>query len=168
MAGGLGKVEHAPLLPPGRHVLPLGRLHALCVAPFSGSATRAGLFAALEQLSQRLQRADIRCEIWLDGSFITQKVNPADVDLSVRVDLDVVEQLSVEQDLLLQDVAAGTIPSLDSYVFVAYPVGHPRRSTPEDRWPYWAEWWGVDRAGWLKGTAVLRLGDSDVGLRLAA
>jgi hypothetical protein len=37
-----------------------------------------------------------------------------------------------------------------------------------DKTAYWGETWGKDWADALKGYAVVRLGDTDVGLRLSA
>ena len=146
----------------------LPALRGLCVEPFGTSSIRTDLFALLEQMVSELGAAAILCDLWLDGSYLTEKRDPDDIDLSLKLDADVADRLSTAQGDLLERIAQGGYePRLNSYVLI-HPVGHTRRGTELDRWPYWAEWWGVDRGGWCKGVAVLRVGGSDVGPRLAA
>lgn len=143
-------------------------LQSLCVGRFGGSAPRADLFAALGQMVSELNSAEVLCDLWLDGSYLTEKLDPDDIDLSLKLDADVAYGLNSAQQDLVGRIAQGDYdPRIDSYVLVSYPIGHSRRGTDLDRWPYWAEWWGIARGGWCKGVAVLRLGESDVGTRLA-
>lgn len=124
---------------------------------------RADLFALLCQMVSELGAAGISCDLWLDGSYLTEKLDPDDIDLSLKVDADVVSTLDAHQWDLLQRIAQGEFdPRLDSYIVISYPIGHTRRGTDLDRWPYWAEWWGVARGGWCKGVAVLHIGEGGV------
>lgn len=57
---------------------------------------------------------------------------------------------------------------LDGFVCVVYPREHERFGTELDQNVEWAEQWGVCRQNWLKGIAVLKIGENDVGLRITA
>jgi hypothetical protein len=85
---GANKPEFAPLLAPGRHTFTLPQLRDLCVEPFVGSPTREVLFRALSELFAALTAHEIPCDIWVDGSFLSEKHDPDDIDLTVKDDFD--------------------------------------------------------------------------------
>jgi hypothetical protein len=161
--------EFAPLLAPGRHVFCIPKLRTLCVEEVPFSPTRQVLFAALESWIEAILATGFTADLWVDGSFLTAKVDPNDIDVVTKIDYDVSMSLSHSARQLFQLIGSGQFHQrLDSYVFVSYPVGHPRRRTATDQWDYWSRQWGVGRDEWCKGIAVLRLGETDVGLRLFA
>jgi hypothetical protein len=84
MAGAL-KPEFPPLLAPGRHAMARDELRVLCVTNplFSISKRRPDVMASLENLLNALSTESIRSEVWVDGSFLTQKIEPEDVDLVI-------------------------------------------------------------------------------------
>jgi hypothetical protein len=77
------KPEFPPLLPQGFHSLTSEEVMELCVTAFPGSIDREGIMAGLQSILDRIKELDMVCEVWLDGSFITQKVEPDDVDFIV-------------------------------------------------------------------------------------
>ena len=76
--------EYPPLLPIGRHELTLRRIRELCVDRFPGSTARAGLMEILEGIVARLKAARVRGELWIGGSFVTEKPEPGDIDVVLR------------------------------------------------------------------------------------
>ena len=143
MAAG-NKPEFAPLLPPGRHLLSLRDIKKICVEPLVGSPTRERLLDSLERLVNASIVHKISCELWIDGSFLTEKHDPADIDLSVKIDADVLQALDRDAVNLLRSIANGGFePDLDSYIVTSYPIGDPRRGTNLDLRSYWAQWWRV-------------------------
>lgn len=70
------------------------------------------------------------------------------------------------QDWMLEKLngAKSYSPFLDTYISVRFEKDDPRSRS--DRTDYWANLWGKGWDNWLTGYAVVRLGDSDVGLRL--
>ena len=48
----------------------------------------------LEKIVKRLAQEGIVGEIWVDGSFVTDKINPLDVDILVMVDGDFFDKAS--------------------------------------------------------------------------
>jgi hypothetical protein len=56
-------------------------LRKLCVNAFPLSSRRDRLMRSVEALCTTVSTALIVSEIWIDGSFLTQKMDPDDVDL---------------------------------------------------------------------------------------
>ncbi|MBJ6124778.1 DUF6932 family protein [Microvirga splendida] len=162
------KYDRSPLLAPGRHYLTLEQLYGLCVARFPGNRDREHKFHKVEEMVQQFLIAEIPCEMWIDGSFLTEKPDPGDVDIVVKIGFDVSEALTSEQRQLV-DAANDIvyIEGIDSFVFVAYPRDHEFFGSEIDDRETWAEQFGLEHSEvWLKGLAVLRLRETNVGLRI--
>lgn len=160
------KFDHPPLLPPGRHPMSLDDLRELTVTPFPETSSRHAIFAAFEALLGDLCRGGIRCEILCNGSFVTEAADPRDIDVVVRIDHDFVELMTDDQgmffDALNDDLEERLV---DTFAEVAYPIGHPEFGAEEGI--SWEAHYGLEHGQkWLKGVAVLKLGETDVGLRL--
>jgi hypothetical protein len=83
---GAGKQEFPPLLPAGFHRMDMPGLRRLAVVRFPDSFTRPAIMTHLEQIIDRINASGIRGEIWVDGSFLTEKLNPEDVDVLLAID----------------------------------------------------------------------------------
>lgn len=152
------KVDFPPLLGPGRHKLSLNELRSLCVRP--GCDTRRfDVYAALYGLLKRLERLGVVCEAWVDGSFVTAKGVPEDVDVSIMVENDVYTGLSSEAKEFLQELSSLEDKYeryVDPYVCIIHPKGTVERSIdpPED----YAQLWGKEHnERHLKGFVVLEV-----------
>lgn len=155
MAGGI-KVDFPPLLAVGFHVMRLAELRALCVDRFPLSKNRGGLMTAVEAVCTSLSTALIPAEVWVDGSFLTEKIDPADVDLAVRVHAGALPNPGPEQLGILDRVTQKKFANCDSYVFAEYPVGHAQHAVGDMMHAYWQRQWGFTRADKFKGIAVVR------------
>lgn len=78
MAGG-AKAEFPPLLPAGFHDMDLHRLRALCVDAFPLSRRREPLMELVGEICSELTSVSLYTEVWVDGSFLTAKIEPDDV-----------------------------------------------------------------------------------------
>ena len=76
----MAKPDFPALLAPGLHTLTLPQLHALAVAPFPQDTRRQDLFDKLTTWAGAVHSAGARGKLWLDGSFLTQKPQPNDID----------------------------------------------------------------------------------------
>jgi hypothetical protein len=162
------KFDHPPLLAPGRHAMTLQQIEALCVAQFSGTsrAHRERLFYALEEVVQRLLRANIRCDVFVDGSFLTEKPEPEDVDIIVATESCVFDALDEAQHQVVEALNTEPNALVDSISITTYPREHPHRGYGLDG-ESWIEGYGIEHAQvYLKGYAVLRLWETDVGNRI--
>jgi hypothetical protein len=140
----------------------------LCVDDFASSSHRKKLFLQLEEFVQRFLREDIPCEVWVDGSYMTKKPEPEDIDVAVKIDCDVADRLNASQRLLVDQAnMEDYISHIDSYVFTAFDREHPLFGSDADEQDSWALQWSREHSQvWLKGFAVLRLGETYVGLRV--
>ena len=167
MAAG-GKPEAAPLLPPGRHLMTLTELQLLCLDRFGRPSTRDQIFSALELLIADLTTWGVRCELWIDGSFLTEKHDPDDADLTVIIEQEAYDilDISLQTDILIMLTQRNYHQLLHTFVVVTRRRGDPDFDVVQRFATDWAQWWQVARDGWVKGLAVIRLGETDVGIRL--
>lgn len=164
------KFDHPPLLAPGRHRMTLADIEALCVAPFDGAARscRERLFYGLEQVIQALLNAKIPCDIFSDGSFFTEKPEPGDVDVIISIESSVFDALNEDQLQVVEAMNNGYVAEVDSIAITSYPHGHPHRGFALDC-ENLIEGYGLEHAQvWLKGFAVIRLWETDVGNRICS
>lgn len=122
------KPEFPPLLPQGFHRYQLDDLKSLVVDPFEHSSSREPLWASFVQLLEDLKAADIKCVVWVDGSFVTQKIDPDDVDLVVEIEYDTMNTLNPSQRALvvnLRNQAFRQNPrKLHTFVIFSAPIVH--------------------------------------------
>jgi hypothetical protein len=79
------KEEHPPLLPAGFHALDQQARQRICVDRFSDSVTRRRILQSLEGVITEINRQSIQGRIWIDGSFLTEKLNPDDADIALVI-----------------------------------------------------------------------------------
>ena len=139
------------LLPPGLHDRTLDEIHALCVQAFPVSRTRPGIFAGLADFYTALARFGVSVELWVDGSFVTDKENPNDVDIVAQVGQKSFASLSPERqealfNLFWQRETARARWRVDAYIFT--------RGDREQE-SFWLDLFGHSRSGEAKG--IIRL-----------
>lgn len=79
------KQEYPPLLEQGLHEKSLDEIERICVTDFPSSNSRRQIMAGFRAIYERLVQLDVSGEIWIDGSFLTSKDEPEDVDFVVIV-----------------------------------------------------------------------------------
>ncbi|EAW1232671.1 hypothetical protein DUC38_22435 [Salmonella enterica subsp. enterica serovar Saintpaul] len=150
-----------PLLPPGFHDFDDDKIKSLCVEAFPNSVRRSMLYCNYIQLIEQFRAINQQCrcfsEVWIDGSFTTQKPEPDDVDILVVVDFLALNNLP---DALKPTVS--TLLNRD-YVKLNYKIdvlllaeNHPDFDYDERR-SYWRGWFGFDRKENPKGLARVML-----------
>jgi hypothetical protein len=137
-----------PLLGAGLHKMKIDELDNHFLSNFSGSATRQDLLKGLSKFIDRLKKFGLDFEVWLDGSFVTEKLDPNDIDLVVFVPqsvsaLDVAKQQELHT-LLVDRASAKKKFGCDVFMAVKGDANH--RS-------YWRGWYGFDRDEKPKGIA---------------
>ena len=111
-----------------------------CVTSFAGSIRRPLLLQNLKIWLAAVRKIGIKGEIWLDGSFLTKRPEPDDLDFAVAIDLANTNiQPADEQaaDFLLDRVQMKQMYGLEIYYFI-------KGSTP-DQGQYWLKWFGTCR-----------------------
>ncbi len=99
-------------------------------------------------------------EVWIDGSFVTDKLNPDDSDVAVQVAGEAFDAAPPAQKApLLWAGRTDLKPThrCDCYVFPVYRAGHPLYEHGQWRRAYWLNKFGFDRKEQPKGLALVRL-----------
>lgn len=154
--------EDAPILPIGLHIVSLEDLEEICVRRFTGSTTRNQLMTGLRYVVERLMGCGITADIWINGSFLTEKQNPNDVDMVLRIPIQIIDNGTHEQRELVDWVGSNLKRDhyCDSYVYVVYPEGHQCATYSVYMDAYWIRQFGFSRGQQTKGIAVLEIGGS--------
>ena len=154
-----GKREFPALLSVGFHKTTEASLRQLCVTNFPLSNTRPPIMIGLERLIDELRTAGIVGEVWVDGSFMTGKVDPADADIVLCAHHTVYDNGTVQQKILLDSVGRNlrSILRCDSYTFYEYPQGHNLHPVGEWMRAYWTRQYGFSRGDAFKGIAVIEV-----------
>ena len=139
------------------------------VDAFKNNQRRRHLFQLLEAFIQEILVSGIPCDVWLDGSLLTEKPNPSDLDVTVIVDDDVTNRLTPEQKALIDRISNGQMGvDIDSFAFNKLDCGHPDYMDEHLDPAYsWGEQYGLETSEqWLKGFVIMRLRETNVGLRI--
>lgn len=75
------KIEYPPLLNQGFQTVKLDQLKPMFLAPFPASTTRVIILRRFKNWLKGVKKLNVSCEIWIDGSFATEKVDPRDIDV---------------------------------------------------------------------------------------
>jgi len=122
------KVEYPALLPGGFHIRTIEQIRALCVTNFPRSSTRKDLMAKLEIAVARIQAVRVPSELWIDGSFLTVKIDPDDVDFALIVPSHVSISATKEVHETLHWLASDDTydrEHLDGHVLTMFPSSSP-------------------------------------------
>jgi hypothetical protein len=116
--------------------------------------------ASLEQILDRLVGAQIDGELWLDGSLLTEKLHPDDVDVLLHISSSWLQMASHNQADTVQWFADNLYDSLrcDSYVFVSSTQPAAAGVYSEWKRAYWIRQFGWSRSEEMKGIATITLG----------
>lgn len=157
---GIAKPEFAPLLAAGMHLMSLDDIEALCVSAFPQSMARGPIMAQLRTVVAALASAKISGSLWVDGSFLTKKVEPGDVDLC----------LCIRAEQLLCPKKANALHWFRHSAHALFPLCHPNlcfiaspgmsdleKKNVLENWKYWRTWLGTARSKDPKGIAVVRM-----------
>ena len=153
------KQDYPPILSDGLHEKTLEDIQVLCVAAFPRSVSRVTLMAGLSEMFDLLTVDGIRGNLWVDGSFVTQKLEPEDVDVVLELTQEMFDNATGVQKKRLRwfvsrhdaDVTEKRLDyGCDCYLFL---------NAPEDSnmFDYWMRQFGRDRSNSPKGIFVLKI-----------
>ena len=133
----------SPLYLPGIHTVTEPDLKIRTVDQFPASTRRPLLFTGLATWLAQLRATGATGKCWLDGSFLTDKPNPNDIDLVVFPMFTAVPSPAVQSQVqeLFDKATARARYDLD--VYVALP-GAPDFVALSS---YWRGWFGFCRDG---------------------
>lgn len=134
----------------------------MCVAAFPLSANRERIMIGLEAVVQRLEQEAIVGDLWVDGSFMTEAIEPADVDVVLHVNADFYDASTPERQAFMNDWFAPYGPPTASHQCHAFlscdfPPEHPQHVS--DMREYWLKQYGTGHDEVTpKGIAVVAVG----------
>lgn len=154
------KPDYPPLLGGGLHPMSISQIRALCVDRFPDSTTRPKIMAGLVEVIHKIQGHLDGCEMWINGSFLTEKIDPEDVDFVLRIKSELYDYGTFEKRQLIDWVASNLRNELrcDSYIFFEYAVSDPQFSFGDEMRQYWLRQFGTARNQQLKGIASYTIG----------
>jgi hypothetical protein len=151
---GADKEEFPPILPAGFHRTDLAGLRRLGLTRFPDSFTRPAIMSNFEKIVESINRSGIIGEVWVDGSFLTEQLNPEDVDILLAVATVSFLSMNANQRQFFKGFQTSPLFSThkcDNYAQVI----DPSRSDGEWLYAYWLRQFGFSRREEMKGIAVL-------------
>lgn len=96
---------------------------------------------------------------WVNGSFVTAKHSPNDIDVTTFISAENVAALTVGQLQDVWELTAGPAPQqvgCHSFLVVVFPDNHPYRNAYLRNRGYWDDLWSRRRIGPEKGYIDVR------------
>lgn len=134
------------LTPYSRIEVDLNMLEANLIETFPDSSTRKLLFENYIRYNQDLQLLlKSRYYQYVNGSFVTKKINPPDIDLVSFVAWEDVagKEKILEEKFLNQNAMIEY--NMDAYLVVLYPSTHQFYSRTVSDIAYWNHWFGFSK-----------------------
>ncbi len=142
------------VIPAGIHNCALNDFYSFFVEGFPASQKRRPIYDALINYLRSLSNRYTPYEIWIDGSYVTSKINPNDVDLVVFLNCE--DLISANSDS--EFVNNAPLEYIDKYISLAVNEYNESRISPEDyqkhginKRNYWRGQFGFDRNDTPKG-----------------
>ena len=79
---------------------------------------------------------------WLDGSFMSKKIDPNDLDFVAFIDYRIYEQ---KEEQIFRIVEKYGYLKLDNFVSQIFPINHPRHAEMEHFQQYWTDLFSSSR-----------------------
>ncbi|MED7930427.1 hypothetical protein SMD20_39810 [Nonomuraea sp. LP-02] len=148
------------VLPPGRYQCSPGGVKRRFVEAFSHTSNRSTIYdewrshrAAMKQLAPVLYQ-------WIDGSFVTNKLNPSDIDVVTFVDGPAYDRLPRWRRDVITELCNShgqlAYSRVDSYIVSVFPDGDHRSALYQSDRDYWSGAWSRFRPGMAKGYLEVR------------
>lgn len=150
--------EEMALLSAGLHRMSIEKLEELAVIPFPKSERRAFLLQGFQKLFVIVRSFSFLNEIWVDGSYMTKKNNPSDIDILLLIDLvkydSVTKEFARKFEGLQDEFGKGRACCDIKYGF-QYPASHANAMDAKENLKFYQNWFGTTRVGAQKGIAVI-------------
>jgi hypothetical protein len=118
----------ANYLPPGVHPASVEEVHDVLVAGFPESKTRQEIFDQWQGLTEEIRQLVKIESQWLDGSFVSRKLDPRDLDLTTTYSGEEADALGRTEREVLSRLLSGPnnekYPRIDSWPTPVYPSNH--------------------------------------------
>ncbi|NBB41601.1 DUF6932 family protein [Sphingobium yanoikuyae] len=139
----------------GLHDLELEAIIEHFVTAFPHSSSRVGIMDGYKAHREAVMALGIPCLQFLDGSFVSSKADPGDIDMVGFMDADAVDALTPEDQAKLSELFSGPVTRgthrCDAYFVPWVPETHPMFQKLRSQRKYWMGEFGYDREDRPKG-----------------
>lgn len=146
------KFDHRGNLHPyQKFELSLKEFEDFFIQPFPKNSTRHIIFQNYLRFI-----ADFRKEVtdsfsqWINGSFVTDKLNPNDIDFVSIIDADIFERNEELIEAKFRLKGAKSIYQVDAYTVKKYPEGHKKQLISKHELVYWNNWFSETKKNRMK------------------
>ena len=143
----LPKKEYSPLFDGGIHDIDIDSLETIFLEPFDKKHRRTKLIDDLKKFLALIESFGLPTEVWLDGSFATEKPEPGDVDIALFMQGSDLKKLSEEDHLRLGSILSKKEEAKVRYncdIYFCDPENVNLRS-------YWRGWFSFTCSEEIKG-----------------
>lgn len=118
------------------------------VDDFSTSKTRNSNWANFLRFHTDIEKAStFSVKHWIDGSFVTKKIDPGDIDVVSFVNSQNFTNALLQFDMNLSDPVCfvKTLYNVDNYIVIDFEDTHPYYIKMQEQIKYWQEFFSSDR-----------------------
>lgn len=150
-------------LPKGIYMPSIPEFKENYVLNFQKSTSRKEIFIGYILYCNKIMSYDVAELQWINGSYITEKENPGDIDFVTHMDAIKINCLQDNSDFrsLLNHEEVKENYRCDAYIILVYPKEDPRYKHTLARRDYWFKWFGHDREMNPKGLIQFDLSSQD-------
>lgn len=146
-------MEFDPIYPAGFHDISFDNLYEIFVTPFENGERRKYLTDRFRAYIEKFSELGLKAEIWLDGSYSTNKPEPGDMDILIVFDVNEVNNLPMEKRPLLQELFDRELSKIRYSIDVLLLPSNDINNRS-----YWRGWFGFSRNEQPKGIPRLYYG----------
>lgn len=131
------------LLPHRKNVLTLNEFKEIFVNSFDEDSSRHEIFENYTRYIEAF-RAEITPNFkhWINGSFVTNRINPKDIDLVNLIDFEIAkEKYEFIKEKYINQQSLKTY-KIDAYLVKIYPETHKEYIKTHSDLLYWEHWFG--------------------------
>jgi hypothetical protein len=153
--------DSSGVLPSGRYPATAVEIEHRFVATFPASHTRRAIYDGWRQRREELfALVEVEYE-WVDGSFVTSKSEPSDLDVVTFVAADRIAALRAADQARVGELTVGAYPRITFGCHSFLTVVTDESQTNEHNFylwmrGYWDKWWTDDRTVTSKGYLEVR------------
>jgi hypothetical protein len=134
------------LKPYGKNTISEEDLKEGFVDPFDEDSTRRRLYEGYVKYNSDLKGLlkDQKYLQWVDGSFISTRINPRDIDLVNLIDHKLVDTYQDELQQFINRLGKEKY-GIDGYIVRIYPEGHKNYIRTKSDLIYWENWFSKSK-----------------------
>lgn len=136
------------LQPPGLIKSDVAELKRVFVDEIKNSITRGETFKNYLRYSEELKKTldGAILQQWINGSFVTAKTNPSDIDFVTFVDTDLIKKVGAQLDIF-KPGACWELYHVDAYIIEVHPDSTQESNFTQADKVYWMSLFSTTRRG---------------------